>query len=93
MKKRMTYEFWWKVLPAVAVIIWGAFCVSPNLWYDEAYSVALVSRSWFDMIYITALDAHSPFYYAMLKVFYYLGGAHHVQLLNQTDKLHHKLLF
>lgn len=87
MKKTFTYKFWWKVLPFVAVAVWGAFCVTPNLWYDEAYSAALVSRSWFDMIYITALDAHSPFYYAMLKIFHYLGGAVHFQILKLMSVL------
>ena len=65
-------------MPVLGVIIWGAFCITNNLWYDEAYSASMVSRSWFDLVYITAVDDHSPFYYCMLKLFYHLcgGGTH-----------------
>ena len=84
---KISYTFWWKALPVIALAVWGALCVSPNLWYDEAYSAALVSRSWFDMIYITALDAHSPFYYGMLKLFAYLGGHTHFQILKLMSLL------
>lgn len=71
-------HFWWRILPFAGLIIWGAFCITPNLWYDEAYSAAMVSRSWWDLIYITAVDDHSPFYYVLLKLFYRLcgGGTH-----------------
>ena len=79
-KKRLCigYSFWWKVLPFIGLAVWGAFCISPNLWYDEAYSASMVSRSWMDLIYITAVDDHSPFYYVLLKIFYHLcgGGTH-----------------
>lgn len=77
-KLKISCHFWWCLLPFIALLIWGAFCISPNLWYDEAYSAAMVSRSWWDLIYITAVDDHSPFYYVLLKLFYHLcgGGTH-----------------
>lgn len=77
-KLRIDYHFWWKILPVVGLAVWGVLCITPNLWYDEAYSAAMVSRSFYDMIYITAVDAHSPFYYTLLKLFYLLcgGGTH-----------------
>ncbi len=72
------YRFWWRVLPFIGVLVWGALCITNNLWYDEAYSASMVSRSWWDLIYITAVDDHSPFYYVLLKLFYHLcgGGTH-----------------
>lgn len=75
---RKRQHFLWKYLPFAAVILWGAFSITNNLWYDEAYSASMVSLPWFRMIYITAVDAHSPFYYIVLKLFYYLcgGGTH-----------------
>ncbi len=77
-KRENSYHFWWQVLPFVGILVWGAFCITNNLWYDEAYSASMVSRSWWDLIYITAVDDHSPFYYVLLKVFYHLcgGGTH-----------------
>ena len=68
----------WHGLPLAALGIWGALCITNNLWYDEAYSAAMVSLPWLKMIYITAVDAHSPFYYGLLKLFYLIcgGGTH-----------------
>lgn len=76
MEKRQHYI--WHALPVVALVVWGALCITNNLWYDEAYSASMVSLPWLRMIYITAVDAHSPFYYVLLKLFYYLcgGGTH-----------------
>lgn len=64
------WELVWHSLPVLALVIWGALCVTENLWYDEAFSAAMVSQPWYRMVYITAADDHSPFYYALLKVFY-----------------------
>lgn len=68
----------WHALPVVAFIVWGALCITNNLWYDEAYSASMVSLPWARLIYITAVDDHSPFYYVLLKLFYHLcGGSTH----------------
>lgn len=68
----------WHILPIVAFVLWGAFCISPNLWYDEAFSASMVSLPWGRLLYITAADDHSPFYYFLLKLFYHLmGGGNH----------------
>lgn len=64
----------WRVLPLCGLMLWGVFCINKNLWYDEAYSAAMVSLPWMRMIYLTAIDAHSPFYYVLLKLFYHLLG-------------------
>ena len=68
----------WHGLPIAALFLWGAFCITNNLWYDEAYSASMVSLPWKRLIYITATDDHSPFYYVLLKLFYHLcgGGTH-----------------
>lgn len=68
----------WRFLPLVALIIWGSLCITNHLWYDEAYSASMVSQSWKRLLYITASDDHSPFYYVLLKCFYHLcgGGTH-----------------
>lgn len=75
MKDAAKWRFWiWRFLPFVGLMLWGVFCVNGNLWYDEAYSAAMVSLPWTRMIYITAIDAHSPFYYVLLKLVYLLFG-------------------
>lgn len=73
-KLKVNYHFWWKVLPFVGVVVWGALCITNNLWYDEAYSASMVSLPWKRLVYITAVDDHSPFYYFILKLFYHLFG-------------------
>lgn len=81
-KNLCSTHFWWKILPLVGIVVWGAFCLSNNLWYDEAYSASMVSLSWKDLVYITAVDDHSPFYYVILKLFYHLfGGGTHFRAL------------
>ena len=68
----------WHALPVIALLLWGVFSIRNNLWYDEAYSASMVSLPWKRLIYITATDDHSPFYYVILKLFYHLcgGGTH-----------------
>lgn len=73
-KDKLQY-FLWRFLPAAAFLVWGALCITDNLWYDEAYSASMVSLPWKRLLYITAVDDHSPFYYVLLKLFYHLFGA------------------
>lgn len=67
-------KFIWHVLPIIGLIIWGVLAVNNGLWYDEAYSAALVRKSLGDLIRTTGQDVHSPFYYVLLKGFYHLCG-------------------
>ncbi len=70
--------FFWHALPVLALFVWGALCITNQLWYDEAFSAGLVMKPFKELIYITAVDDHSPFYYVVLKIFYHLtgGGTH-----------------
>lgn len=61
-------------MPILGLILWGMLTCSRNLWYDELYSAALISNGWWDMLRITAVDAHSPFYYVGLRIFSGLFG-------------------
>lgn len=73
-------NFIWHALPVIAFFVWGALCITNNLWYDEAYSASMVALPWKRLIYVTAVDAHSPFYYGILKLVYLLfGGGTHYQ--------------
>lgn len=64
----------WYILPLIGMVVWGLLSVGPNMWYDELFSASLVTNSFKDMIRITAIDVHSPFYYTGLKLFYYMFG-------------------
>lgn len=74
MNRESIQKLIWHALPVVGLVIWGALAITNHLWYDEAYSAALVSRNVQDLISITANDVHSPFYYLLLKGFYHLCG-------------------
>lgn len=50
-----------------ALLIQFGFCFSPNIWIDEAFSLALTGHSWSDMLAIAATDVHPPLYYLILK--------------------------
>lgn len=39
------------------------------VWYDEAYSMAMIRHSFGEISMITAQDVHPPLYYFMLKIF------------------------
>ncbi|MDR0963779.1 MAG: hypothetical protein LBM60_04090 [Clostridium sp.] len=86
--KVRTYHFWWCILPFIGWLIWGALAITNNLWYDEAYSASMISHSWINLVRITAVDDHSPFYYLLLKLFYHLfGGGTHFWALKQMSVL------
>lgn len=72
----------WVLLPYLGLAVWGALCVTNNLWYDEAYTAALISRPLSELVQITSQDVHAPFYYILLKGFYTLcgGGTHYWSL-------------
>ncbi len=72
------YHILWTALPYMGLIVWGALCITDNLWYDEAYTAALISHPLGELVRITSQDVHAPFYYILLKGFYTLcgGGPH-----------------
>lgn len=54
-----------------AVLLAGlimVFSVGQSIWFDEGYSILLAQKSWPELFALTAVDAHPPFYYALLKV-------------------------
>lgn len=81
-RARGGYHILWTVLPYLGLIVWGALCITNNLWYDEAYTAALISHPLGELVRITSQDVHAPFYYILLKGFYTLcgGGTHYWSL-------------
>lgn len=58
-------------LTAILMIVLGS---SENLWYDEAYTTALIQHPIKEIVEITSHDVHSPFYYILAKFFFLLCG-------------------
>ena len=64
---------WWGVLAAGAVLLMTGI-THESLWFDEAYTGALVKRSMADIIRITGRDNHPPLYYLALRAFTRVAG-------------------
>lgn len=67
------------VLEYSLILIYGWECFSlavqnPSIWFDDAYSLAMIRHTWNDVIALTAKDFHPPLYYFLLKFFSVLGG-------------------
>ncbi|MGH7218127.1 MAG: glycosyltransferase family 39 protein [Candidatus Microsaccharimonas sp.] len=70
-KNRVVSVFWWPAVIAAAVFVFAAamvFSIGQSIWFDEGYSILLAKNSWSELFALTAVDAHPPFYYALLKV-------------------------
>ena len=46
MNKIKIQRFLWHFLPVAALVLWGALCITNQLWYDEAYSASMVALPW-----------------------------------------------
>ena len=51
-----------------------------SVWFDEAYSIMLAKRPVGDLLYLTGIDTHPPFYYLLLKVWASIFGWSEVAL-------------
>ncbi len=62
----------WKMLTIISIVVCtilaGLLCLRPTVWYDEAYTIGMINRSYGDIIEITSNDVHSPLYYFSLKL-------------------------
>lgn len=68
----------WKYLNisvlVVANILYMFLALHRNFWYDEAYTAAMIRRSFAEIVEATAGDVHSPFYYCVVRIFYLFPG-------------------
>lgn len=74
--------FWWIALAAGGVVFSLALLLSwgVSTWFDEGYSILLAQHSIGDLIALTAVDAHPPFYYLLLKIVGEISGWNEVAL-------------
>lgn len=64
-------KLWWPIviLSGIAVFIATMlFSMGQSIWFDEGYSILLAKSDWSQLFALTAVDAHPPLYYALLKV-------------------------
>ncbi len=66
----MSRYFGWFALGATVIVFALAilFGLGQSVWFDEGYSILLAKRPVGDLIALTAVDAHPPFYYLVLKL-------------------------
>ncbi|MBQ3427212.1 MAG: glycosyltransferase family 39 protein [Clostridia bacterium] len=50
------------------VAVWVSLMWSKSIWFDEAYSFGMISRTYSDICKIAAADVHPPLYYLSLKL-------------------------
>lgn len=74
--KKFFKEYFLHILVLItgsAVFIGG--CFQNSLWFDDAYTVGLVSHDFFDVIKWATFDVHPHLYYVMLKLFTMVFGS------------------
>lgn len=59
---------------AIIVLLLLVFSFSPDIWADEAFTLALIEHSYFGVIRLTAADVHPPVYYVIVKTL--VDGVH-----------------
>ena len=74
MKKNICYHTLFVILTLVAATMYVFLMFNNNVWYDEAYSLAMIKHSFGEIVSITAADVHPPLYYFGLKLFCMIFG-------------------
>lgn len=70
--KKYSFEklFWWPLVVGAALatgLISILIGLGQSVWFDEGYSIMLAQSSWAELLALTAVDAHPPLYYLLLK--------------------------
>lgn len=70
-KQKPWYErhFAWLVVPGVGIAMALSLTIGllQSVWFDEAYSIMLAKQPVAELLRLTSLDTHPPFYYLLLK--------------------------
>lgn len=72
MKKSLTLEkLWLPIVLLAGVVVFVlvmVFSIGQSIWFDEGYSILLAKSDFSHLMALTAVDAHPPLYYILLKV-------------------------
>ncbi len=74
MKKNIGYHIAFIIFIIAGALLYSSLIFNNNVWYDEAYSLAMIEHSFSDICAITAADVHPPLYYFGLKIFCMIFG-------------------
>lgn len=74
MEKNKYYDAVSALIIVISTFVFATLMFNSNVWYDEAYSLAMIKHSFGDILAITAEDVHPPLYYFGLKLFCAIGG-------------------
>jgi len=73
-----------KIVHIIMLVLGATFLTSgafhSGLWFDESYTVGLISHNLIDMCRIATLDVHPHLYYILLKLFSYIFGSSIISL-------------
>lgn len=67
---RFVEKYWWLVVLTSAILSYFIIMLlarGQSIWFDEGYSITLAKAPVRDLLALTAVDAHPPFYYLLLK--------------------------
>lgn len=76
-------KYWWVIAIAAGVIAASLallLSAGQSIWFDEGYSILLAREPVGELLALTAVDAHPPFYYLLLKMWGELFGFTEVAL-------------
>lgn len=77
-------EKYWILIAAFAGLVAAGLAlllsIGQSIWFDEGYSILLAKQSVGELLSLTAVDAHPPFYYLLLKAWGELFGFTEVAL-------------
>lgn len=68
---KLLEKYWWAVCIVAGVLVAVLSLVVSNgqaMWFDEGYSILLAREPIGEILSLTAVDAHPPFYYLLLKL-------------------------
>ena len=83
-------SFWW-LWASIAALFTFALTVilglGQSVWFDEGYSILLAQQPWEELFALTAVDAHPPLYYMLLKLWGGLFGFSEIALRSLSGVL------
>lgn len=62
------YKLLYVILLASGAAVYFFLTIDQSVWYDEAYTLAMLQHSFPEIWKITAADVHPPLYYFLLKI-------------------------
>ena len=72
MKQAMQWidRYWWVVSLGAAMVVFAVvllLSIGQSVWFDEGYSLVLAKSDMPELLSLTAVDAHPPLYYVLLR--------------------------